>query len=156
MLRFFSLLLSVVLFFAPLVPTAYCAELPVPYTASDSVIQLPNGMYIVSEICEEENTASLWATNQTKSGSKTNTLYSAGGTKLASVTVRGTFTYNGSTASATNSSYSYSIYDSAWSFSSGSSSYSGATATAKCTFKFLGLSESMTVSLTCSPTGTLS
>ena len=70
-------------------------------------------------------------------------------------TVYGEFTYDGRSATATDSDYSYRIYDSEWSFV-GSASYSGATARATGKFSWYGTTSSASVSLTCSANGTLS
>ena len=70
--------------------------------------------------------------------------------------VHGTFVYDGVSASATGSSYSYDIYNDGFLFIDGNASHSGATATATGSFKRLLFPNSVTVSLTCSPTGVLS
>lgn len=119
-------------------------------------VYLPHGVYIVSTIQEGTSYASPYSTEQTKSGSKTSTVYSATGKSLYSITVYGTFSYNGSSATAKSSSYSYTDESSLWSFSYGSSSYSGSTATATGTFKSAVTSKSLSASLTCSASGTLS
>lgn len=129
------------------------------YYSQDTKVEtvyLPYGIYIVSTIQEEISYTSPYSTAQTKNGSKTSTVYSAAGKSLYSITVYGTFSYDGSSATAKSSSYSYTDESPLWSFSYGSSSYSGSTATATGTFKSAVSSKSLSVSLTCSANGTLS
>ena len=93
----------------------------------------------------------------TITGIKEEKFYNSNGVLQFSVSVKGTFTYNGTTATATNAKCGYTIYDSSWSFYNGFSSCSGATATATCTFSFsAGGHRTESASLTCSPSGVLS
>lgn len=115
--------------------------------------------FYYKEVIEVIDEASSRATS-TKTAKKTG-YYANGSTILWSVTVTGTFTYNGSTSRCTNSSVTASSNDSRWKIVSKSSSKSGstakATATAKCYLNSLVIdTKTQTVSLTCSPTGKLS
>ncbi|MBQ8001751.1 MAG: hypothetical protein IJ298_11270 [Ruminococcus sp.] len=117
---------------------------------------LDNGDYIETTITYYETNARV----ATKSGSKTSTYSGSDGEAKWSVTVNGTFTYNGTTSSCTSSSRSTSVYASNWSIKSSSASKSGycATATATATYKVLLVSSdyTLTVNLYCSPYGILS
>lgn len=114
-----------------------------------------DGSYCVTEIIIAEN--AMNRAISTKTGTKTNTYYSATGNTLFSLSVRGTFNYNGTVARATASSYSYSITSSAWDFVSGSSSYTANRATATGTFEnSLGSEKTLSVTLYCDQDGNLS
>lgn len=123
---------------------------------TETTIQyLDNGDYIETVITYYETNSRV----ATKSGSKTST-YNSGGEDKWSVTVNGTFTYNGTTSSCTSSSRSTSVYASNWSIKSSTASKSGncASATATATHKILLVSSdyTLTVNLYCSPYGILS
>lgn len=152
--RLFSLLISSILLVIFTIPTANASE----YSETNYIktIYLPNGYYIVSTIVEENTHVLPSATSQIKSGSKTNTVHSPNGNSLYSITVYGTFSYNGSSATATSSSYSYTVDSPLWNFSNGSSSHSGSTATATATFKSELIAKTLCANLSCSANGVLS
>lgn len=118
--------------------------------------KLDDGSYVVVtiEYDQAQDGISYLTSKSITSGTKKYTYYDSSNKLLWEFRVHGTFTYNGVTATATGASYSYDIYDSAWSFVKGNATYSGATATG--TFKWLLFSYDTTVSLTCSPDGVLS
>ncbi len=126
-------------------------------TKTETTIKyLENGDYI-------ETTITYYETNTrvaTKSGSKTSRYYNDDGDTMWSVTVNGTFTYNGTTSSCTSVSRSTSAPGSNWSIKSSSCSRSGncASATATATYKGVLTSRDYTetVNLYCSPYGILS
>ena len=96
-----------------------------------------------------------------KEGSKTIYFKNSAGKTMWSLTVKGTFTYNGSTSSCTSASASTSITDATWKITNKSSSKSGntakATATAICYLNGNPInSATKTVSLKCSVSGKLS
>lgn len=72
------------------------------------------------------------------------------------LTVYGSYSYNGISATCTNASYGYTIHNNAWSRVSGSASRSGNTATAYGTFTKSGQNQSASVSLSCDANGNLS
>ena len=117
---------------------------------------LPDGSYYVTTIREFD--AVYMSAPQQKSGSKTVEGYDGNDNLLYSLTVKGTFTYDGKTSKAVSASYEYTLDASFWSFSDGSAYCSGNTATASGTFKRFWLFQptEITVSLACSPNGTLS
>ena len=153
--RLFSLFLAVFLFSLSFVPTVNAAE---PEKSNTEIVYLDNGYYCVFETIEGEAQAIARSTTYTKSGSRTAKMYNSSDELLVSLTVHGSFSYNGATATATSASYTYSIEKNSWKFDSGNASRSGATVTATATFKYLLIfdTETLTVSLTCSPTGVLS
>ena len=78
-----------------------------------------------------------------------------------SATLTATFRYTGSSATCTDSTVSYEIYDSAWRMTSATASKSGNTATADITAKryTLGIpfkTIDRTITMTCSANGTIS
>lgn len=114
-----------------------------------------DGSYSIISI--EEIVTSQTGSRATKTGTKSRQYYNANGVLQLTVYVKGTFSYNGTTATATDAMYSYSIANTSWTFISGSASCSGATATATCTFRNTPTNyKTLSVSLTCSPTGVLS
>lgn len=121
----------------------------------ESITYFSDGSYMVTTI-EVTETRQTRAASGTVSGNKTRDYYNSSNQLVWSITVYGTFSFNGSSAEATDADYSYEVYSSDWSFVSGSASYSGATATASGRFKHGLLSTNATVSLTCSPSGKLS
>lgn len=155
MKKFIILLLAITLSF-------YC---PLPASAATStdttiVETFEDGSYIET-IIEEVVVPSTRSSTSTISGKKTSTYRNSSGTALWSISVTGTFTYNGSSASCTKSTVSTSSYSSNWKVSSSSASKSGATAKATATFKqykdgIYITSTTQSVTLTCSKTGTLS
>lgn len=74
-----------------------------------------------------------------KEGSKTIYCKNSAGKTMWSLTVKGTFTYNGSTSSCTSASASTSITDATWKITNKSSSKSGNTAKATATAICLSL-----------------
>ena len=139
-----------------------CGLLAVPAAAGEaepeesvSTTVFPDGSYCITTV----SVLQLQATGKraTITGTKSRDYYNSNGILQFSVIVKGTFTYDGTTATATNANCGYHIYDASWSFYNGFSSCSGATATATCTFSLSGGGHrTLSVSLTCSPTGTLS
>ena len=91
----------------------------------------------------------------TKTGTKTNYYYNANDELQFYVVVRGSFVYDGTTA--TDSHCGYSIVNTAWSFVSGRSGHAANSALASCTFHLLAVGDkTLSVALYCSPTGVLS
>lgn len=130
----------------------FATEIPI----SESITKLEDGSYYITVI---EETTSPRST--TKSGTKTSRYYSSSDELLWSVTVKGTFSYTGSSAKCTASSVSTTCPNDNWKITSKSSSKSGAKASATATAKRYASSVPVqtvtkTVTLTCSPTGILS
>ena len=155
MKRFISIVLCLSLF---------CALFSLPASADAStsserptILVFADGSWCVTSIIVLEENASDCMERSEITGLKTKDYYNANGAHLFSATVKGTFTYNGNTATATSSQYGYQIIDNTWSFSSAYAFCSGATATASCTFTNpYHQNRTVAVSLTCSPTGILS
>lgn len=115
-----------------------------------------NGYYYEVEISVTNSVA-----RSAKEGSKTVYCKNSAGKILWSLTVKGRFTYNGSTSSCTSASVSTSVVDANWKITNKSSSKSGNTAKATATaIYYLNgnplNSATKTVTLKCSASGKLS
>lgn len=157
MKKLVSLFLCLMLFLSmSVIPTMAAA--PAAANSRTEITYFEDGSYCITVLTEEVPYVSTLATNQTKTGTRTTYMYSASNEQLFSLTVRGTFTYNGTSARATNATYSYTVDHGAWGFDNGSANWSGTTATATAKFNYLLFIQSKTVSvsISCSPTGVLS
>lgn len=116
-----------------------------------------DGSYIEETIVEEHS-----LTRATTTKTKTATFKSETGEIRWSVSVKGTFSYNGSTATCTKSEVSTKNYSSTWRLSNAKASKSGNKASASVTAKQYtsdgkySRTINKTVTLTCSPKGVLS
>lgn len=139
--------LMLVFFLFSVLPMAGAAE-----AVSEERIELGDGYYLIAETFQSGARAS-----KSVSGSKPYTCYDDAGTALWKVTLYGTFTYTGSSATCTASSISTTIYDSSWSTGSKSASKSGNKATGSATMKKSTVkSVPVSLSLSCSASGSLS
>lgn len=156
MKKIVSVLLSVIIMFS----------LSVPVFATNSndnentiIEYLEDGSCFITTITVvEEN--STYATN-TKQASKSTLYKDEDGIVCWSATLYATFRYTGSSATCTESTVSYEIYDSAWRMTSATASKSGNTATADITAKryTLGIpfkTIDRTITMTCSANGIIS
>ena len=120
-----------------------------------------DGSYFQVTIMETSSDAVRRATN-TKTGSKVYNYVDSNHKSLWTITVKGSFTYNGSTPKCTNSSVSVKSYVSNWTVSGAKAWKSGSTAYASAQGKMKNVLGQTTktvnkqVSLTCSPSGKLS
>ena len=136
---------------------SFCA---VPALATEpevsvDVVYFADGSYLTTELVVYD--APLTRASHTVSGQKTATYTDAFGDDQWSLTVYGTFTYDGETAESTSASYGHQIFDSDWSLTGGNAYCSGNKAIAKGTFAYgLFVSQSATVTLSCSADGVLS
>lgn len=124
---------------------------------------LENGDYtetVINDELPDNVVISPFATTKTITKSKTTYYKNSAGTVLWSVTIKGTFTYNGSTSKCTSCSHSTTAPSYAWSIKSASHSKSGNTATARATATqktSTGTKDfSMSVTIKCSANGTVS
>lgn len=122
-----------------------------------------DGSYAIITIFEEINTqtrkASI-AAIQTSAGSKSYVYYNSNDELQWTAKVRGEFTYNGSSATCTQSTVSTSIYNNKWKATSAVASKSGATATGDFVFKYYTLlipikTVNVHLTITCSANGVL-
>lgn len=150
------LLLMIFILAAAVVPTVNAQAAPATSSVTE-VELLPNGDRIETELITYEQP---FGAKSTKSGQKTKSYKNSSGAVMWSVTVYGTFSYNGSTATCTSATRSTTCPGSGWSIVSSSASKSGNTATATATAKYssngVNYNRTLSVSLSCSPNGTLS
>lgn len=156
MKKFMLLLLTISLVFYQ--PTTASAAVS---TNTTIVKVFEDGSYMETVIEKTTTSLSARSTTSTVSGKKTNTYRNSEGSALWTLTVTGTFTYNGSSATCTKSTVSATSYNSNWRISSSSASKLGATAKATATAKKYSnriciKSMTQSISLTCSKNGTLS
>ena len=117
-----------------------------------------DGSYSVTTI---ETSSITVLANSTVSKSKNTAHYNSDNEMQWVITVKGTFTYTGSSATCTNSTVSYKIYDDHWKVTSAQASKNGRTAKGEFTLKryVLGIpakTVNETLTLTCSNTGVCS
>ncbi|MGN0455774.1 MAG: hypothetical protein ACI4F2_02840 [Acutalibacteraceae bacterium] len=129
--------------------TGYNEVLP-----GDEIEYFKDGTYCVTIF---EETASV-LTSTTKTKTKTSTYYNSSDEKLWSVSLTGTFTYTGSSATCTKSSVSYKIYKDDWKITSANATKSGRKATGEFVAKHytLGVPTSTvnkTLTISCSNSG---
>ncbi len=128
---------------------------------SETVEYFNDGSYIITTVTEEDNSNTVARATSTKSGSKSATLYNADDEPLVTMKLTASFSYTGSSATCTSTSTSYTIHNSYWKVTSATSSKSGNKATGEFTAKkyTLGIPtqiRDVTITITCSNTGTLS
>lgn len=127
-----------------------------PHVTQD-IAYYPDGSYAIIETTIAQSPAVCAAAASTKSASRTYTYYSKDNQKEWDFTLKGTFTYNGSTAKATAASTSYNIYISGWKCDSKKDSLSGASAKGTGTFVYKsGITKTTTLGLKCSAKGEIS
>lgn len=117
-------------------------------------IDYADGSYAIVTTTENVQ-SSLTRTTQQKSGSKTYEYYQ-GSVCEWTFTIKGTFTFDGTTAKASSPSCSTSINVTGWTCTNKNATASGNSITGSATMKKSGVPKSITLTLTCSPTGTLS
>lgn len=132
-------------------------ECQVIKTENGYIEYFEDGSYGVVEILDIKTVTRATGVNK----SKTYVYYNSNDELEWSVTITGTFNYNGSTASCTNAVTSYKIYNDRWKVTASSASRSGATARGDFTLKryLMGIptkTVDKTVTLTCSKTGVFS
>lgn len=126
--------------------------LPVGAVGQAEKVDLGDGCYMEVYVVTDPQTRG----SSNTSGSKTLVVYNASDDPLFSLTVHGTFVFNGTTATAVSASYSYDVQGSSWGFSSGKAYCSGNSATAEGTFaQFILFTRTVTVTLSCTPDGVL-
>ncbi len=122
-------------------------------------IEFEDGSYCITTIIiDETRVFGLFARNSVsnKSASKYANYYNASGKLLFTTRVTATISYDGHTSRALSASCGYGISDGSWSYVSGRADISGSSATAICTFKSSSGSRSLSATISCSPTGTIS
>lgn len=157
MKKFLILFFTVVLLL--LMPFSVFAESKTDTVVSeDSYIEyFDDGSYIVTEIISNEIQSRATGVAKTKSEH----YYNSNNEKEWTITVTGTFNYDGQTSACTKAVTSYTIYNDNWKVTEAKASRNGATAKGEFTVKkyFLGVpikTVNKTVTLTCSKNGAFS
>ena len=128
-------------------------------TATDKYVEyFEDGSYIVTEL--ETSGISTFAAS-TKNYSKSTSYYNSDNEKEWTITLSGTFSYTGSSATCTKATKSYKIYDDHWKVTSSNASKSGNKATGNFTVKryLAGIpirTVNKSLTITCSKTGVCS
>ena len=134
-------------------PVAATASGTPPVQASSvETIHFEDGSRLVIETVVFQTTTR----SSSRSASQTGIGYDSSGNKTCSLTLKGTFSYDGNTSSATQSTYTYTIYKSGWKKDSASASRSGATAYAEGSFSNASDNLTISLSLTCDRNGNIS
>lgn len=137
----------------------------ITYTVEGTSIEtLDNGDYIETVISSEPsllNNISALSTSKTITKTKTTYYKNSSGSIMWSVSIKATFTYNGSTSKCTSCSHSTTAPSKSWSIKSCTSSKSGNKATAKAIATHTdsdGSKYNITknVTISCSPSGKVS
>lgn len=159
MKRTFLLIISFCLLFNSYIPVE--AKTPNTLATTSAYTEYINDdLYAEVELCitsENNNTSKVKASTKQKIASKTYNIKNSSGTIIGSYTLTGTFQYNGSSSACTEASYSTNVFNSDCYFNSASASKSGNTATGSFTFvnSLAGTRIIKTLTLTCSPDGTI-
>lgn len=151
MKRIFAVVLCLALLCGVGAIPAAAEQLPGQVAVSRTVEQLSDGYYVVETVYQSV----VQPRSNTTSGSKTAEYY-YGSSHVFSVTVTGSFTYDGSTAKATSASGAYTAYVPDVTRTGGNAYTSGASAIASVSVSYQGAPLSRTVRLTCDPNGNLS
>lgn len=146
-------LLFVLLLLTAIPIQAYAAEYNAVLPDYD-IEYFDDGTYCVTAF--EETASALSSTTKTKT--KTSTFYNSSDEKLWSVSLTGTFTYTGSSATCTKSSVSYASYKSNWKITSATASKSGRKAIGEFVAKYYTLgvptnTVNKTLTISCSNSG---
>ena len=157
MKRLVSVIISILMLAITLGTYASAISEPQETAYTSYTTYFEDGSYIITTISEE---SSITRAASSKTGQKTVTFYNSDNVAQWSATLKGTFTYNGSSASCTASSITHKIYSSNWKIASASATKSGNKATGKVTAKrYLIIpvqTVEKTITLTCSESGVLS
>lgn len=139
------------------IPTSIKASIIEPTTNIKKETIYVDGQYTISiyTIVEQED-ISLCGTTSSKSVSKVYKIENIFGSVVATYTLHGKFTYDGTTATCTSATYSTSTDSSLWSFESATAYKSGAKAIGSFTANSFLQTISETVTISCSKTGVIS
>lgn len=140
-----------------LLAAAMVCVLAVPAFAADNTetaverIDLEDGAYVI--VTTEVSSPLLRANG--RDASRTYNYYNGSSTPDWSFTLNASFTYDNSTAKATNASCSYKINRSGWTCTAKDAYCAGASAYANGIFKYSSTTRTVNLSLTCSPSGAI-
>ena len=116
-----------------------------------------DGSYAVIETTVTQEPITAFAASSTKTADIKYTYYNSNRKAAWDFTLKGTFSYNGTSAKAAKASTSYNIYVTGWKCTDKAGTVSGATAKGTGTFKYnSGLTKNISLGLKCSAKGTIS
>lgn len=146
------LFLITIIMVLSIVPTAFASQ-----ESSNYIEYLDDGSYLVVSI----ESSQIFKTTNTKSAKKTVTHKDNSGEILWSATLKANFSYNGSSATCTSSSITYSIADDTWKLISANATKSDNKALADIVAKKYALgipfkTIEKTITIACSANGTIS
>lgn len=147
-----ALLLTITLLF----PTTVKANTTSLSVISKEIIYQDEHYTIEVTTIIEEEPCTTYATTQTKTVTKVSNVKNSFGSVVATYTLKGTFRYDGTSATCTNATYTTSTDSIFWSFENTTAYASGAKAIGSFTAKSLTNTISKTVTITCSNTGVIS
>lgn len=124
--------------------TAFAAEV-----SAVEVIDCGNGFTV------EITSQSIYSTRSSTVAKTKTATAKQDGVKIGEFVLIGKFEYDGTTAKAVNADCDATSYN-GWGYKNVSCSYSGAKVSGKCTFYSGSLSKSVSLSMTCSPSGVIS
>ena len=159
MKKFVALLIAVLIIFSANITALAVVKAPTENTTTET-IYFDDGSYIETILTIEESNISTFAT-KTVSGSKKIVFKNSDDVTQWSATLKGTYTYTGSSSTCTSSSIVYSISNDNWRITSATASKSGNKAIGNVTAKYYFLfvptkTIEETITMTCSATGSLS
>lgn len=157
MKKIISFLLAVCVIFSALTVSVFASDDEI--VISESTEYFEDGSYMTVTLTEEKN-SNIRATS-TKTGSKTFTLYNSDDEQLVEMKLTATFSYTGSSATCTNVSPTFRVYNSYWRVTKSTGTKSGNKGIGEFTAKQYVLNvpintKDVTITITCSNTGTLS
>lgn len=135
-----------------LVPMETKAEMSTVAEVAKEIVYQDDMYTIEIKTIIEQEAYSTYATN-TKTVSKVYEIKNVFGNTVASYTLKGKFSYNGTTATCLSATYSTTTESALWSFESATASVSGAKALGSFTAKTFAQTVTQSLTITCSKTG---
>lgn len=139
-----------------LIPTDIKGEVVLEPVVTKEIVYHDEDYIIEMTTIIEQNEYSILATTNTKTVSRVYEIKNLFGSTVASYTLKGKFSYNGTTAVCTSATHSTTTESALWSFESATSTVSGAKALGSFTAKTFAQTVSQSLSITCSKTGEIS
>ena len=151
MKRFSAMLVCLILMINMMAIPGFATEVPNTIIISQTITRISDDSYYIETISVP--TTQLY--DNTKIGTKT-AAFVVSGTTIFSISVTGTFSYDGTSSEATSASGSITAYVDGVTLKSRSAYTSGASAIATGSVTYVGITLQKTVTLTCDKNGNLS
>ena len=150
-------LIALMMIIMLIIPTCVKADVIHGVLPIKNEVVYREGQYIISiSTIIEEDDVSTYATTGSKTVSKVYKIENIFGSVVATYTLKGKFSYDGTTATCTSATYSTMTESSLWSFEATTAYPSGAKAVGSSTAKTFLQTISDTITITCSKTGEIS